>query len=159
MPYQAIELHLNRIHVYVLKVMQFPESLQANHAEFQSVMQAWASLGRLVPGFAKTSAEEFAAMLRRQAAKSYHERMAFAKEWRPSNRAPWPLLPSTAKKTTGAVLTGLVEPTMPPPSATESQLYQYQRDLERFNRVLMMLTKLANMRHEMMKSVAQNLRG
>lgn len=65
MSYQAIELHLNRIHVYVLKVMQFPESLQANHAEFQSVMQAWASLGRLVPGFAKTSAEEFAAMLRR----------------------------------------------------------------------------------------------
>lgn len=48
---------------------------------------------------------------------------------------------------------------MPPPSATESQLYQYQRDLERFNRVLMMLTKLANMKHEMMKSVAQNLRG
>ena len=153
---EVVDLLLNRVHAYVLKVMKDPKLLHANRAEFQSVMQAWTNLGRLLPGFAKIGANEFAAMLVKQAAKSVHERMAFVAKWLPSYQSHWPPAPQAAKSTTSPSPAGLVEPTPPAANATQAQLAEYQRALGKYNRMFEMYSKIMANSHEMKKALIGN---
>lgn len=153
----AVDVLLQRIHAYVLRVMKDPKLLQSNGAEFQSVIAAWKLLGRLVPGFTQIGADEFQAILLKQAARSFHERMAFVAKWLLSNKSASQPVPQSAKKTNPASSPGLAEPPPPPPNATQAQLAEYQRALGKYNRMFEMYSKIMANSHEMKKALIGNL--
>ena len=153
----VVDVLLQRVHAYVLRVMKDPNLLQTTRGEFQAVIDAWKVLGRLLPGIAGIGAEEFQKILLSQGTKSLHERMAFAARWLQSQPSPSTTPPQAAKTFSPAPSQGNVAPLQPPLGATAAQLMQYQRNLGKYNRMFEMYSKILSNSHEMKKALIGNL--
>jgi hypothetical protein len=123
---------LARIYAYMVRA---GNDINRTSREMDAVVTAWRLVNVMVPGFLPFGAEQFQRYLRTKGAEATADAII---SWAQSRQRQ------------------LSEPAMPPANATENELLAYQQSLDRYNRMMEIMFKLAVNKREMQKAQIGN---